>query len=96
MAVKKGAKACLLYSDPMQVASLGTGPSEFFKIIQANFNPFFVIDSTYGRTDKMPSHAVQRGTCYVQSGDPRLPAFPSIKNLFKEKSEQEVLQIFKL
>eukprot|EP00081_Caenorhabditis_elegans_P002366 NP_001024446.1 Glutamate CarboxyPeptidase 2 homolog [Caenorhabditis elegans] len=60
MAVKKGAKACLLYSDPMQVASLGTGPSEFFKIIQANFNPFFVIDSTYGRTDKMPSHAVQR------------------------------------
>ncbi|UMM40153.1 hypothetical protein L5515_016898 [Caenorhabditis briggsae] len=74
MAVRKGAKGCLIYSDPMQVAGLGTG-----------------INETYGRTDKMPPHAVQRGTVFVGFGDPRTPAFPSIGELYKEKTEQELI-----
>uniref|UniRef100_A0A1I7T988 Peptidase_M28 domain-containing protein n=1 Tax=Caenorhabditis tropicalis TaxID=1561998 RepID=A0A1I7T988_9PELO len=74
MAVKKGAKGCLIYSDPMQVASMGTLPNQ-----------------TYGFTDKMPSHAVQRGTVFIGFGDPRTPAFPSIGDLYKEKTEQELL-----
>ncbi|CAL2049663.1 unnamed protein product [Caenorhabditis brenneri] len=72
-AIKKGARGCLIYSDPMQVAILGTGPNE-----------------TYGRTDKMPPHAVQRGTTFIGFGDPRTPAFPSIGELYKEKTEQEL------
>ncbi|EGT42761.1 hypothetical protein CAEBREN_28691 [Caenorhabditis brenneri] len=74
MAVKKGAKGCLIFSDPMQVAKLGTGPNE-----------------TYKNTDKMPPHAVQRGTVYVGFGDPRTPAFPSIGDLYKEKTEEKLL-----
>ncbi|EFO89896.1 hypothetical protein CRE_07314 [Caenorhabditis remanei] len=74
MAVRKGAKGCLIYSDPMQVASLGTG-----------------INETYGRTDKMPPHAVQRGTVFIGFGDPQTPAFPSIGDLYKEKTEKELI-----
>ncbi|EGT30454.1 hypothetical protein CAEBREN_07212 [Caenorhabditis brenneri] len=77
-AIKKGAKGCLIYSDPMQVAILGTGPKHHFS------------DETYGRTDKMPPHAVQRGTTFIGFGDPRTPAFPSIGELYKEKTEQEL------
>ncbi|CAI2356612.1 unnamed protein product [Caenorhabditis sp. 36 PRJEB53466] len=73
MAVKKGAIGCLIYSDPMQVANLGTGPNQ-----------------TFGSTDKMPPHAVQRGTLFVGLGDPRTPAFPSIAKLYKERTEEDL------
>ncbi|EGT30354.1 hypothetical protein CAEBREN_07135 [Caenorhabditis brenneri] len=73
-AVQAGAIGCLIYSDPQQVAILGTGP-----------------EATYGKTDKMPPDAVQRGTIYIGVGDPRTPAFPSIKGLYKEKTEEDLL-----
>lgn len=73
-AIQNGAKGCLIYSDPKQVASWGTAPNQ-----------------TYQNTDKMPANAVQRGTLLMGIGDPRTPAFPSIKGLYKEKDVEELL-----
>lgn len=89
--MKKGAIGCLVYSDPFQVARYGTLPSEF--IFNNHIFDSCVLDQTFVNTDKMPPHAVQRGTVYVGLGDPRTPAFPSIANLYKEKTEEEVIMI---
>lgn len=40
----------------------------------------------------MPPNAVQRGTLLIGFGDPRTPAFPSIKGLHREKTEEQLFE----